>query len=153
MDPTCGRTVEEYPKGCEQRRCNVALNKNAKVCNNTTPGTTDCELATCTQRCKQHTDFTCTAYSYDENEKECQLFETCKAEGFDKSYSTYVLVESLNLRGLQINFDSIYLCLPCLECERLGAKCEGGSTQMQIMGRIQKENDRWRVDVPRVSFR
>jgi hypothetical protein len=91
QDPTCERTLEDYPLGCETRRCDKTMSTHNKICVKTTPGTTDCTLAECKAKCQAHTDFTCTTYAYDVAERECYLFETCVNEGYDADYSTYVL--------------------------------------------------------------
>jgi len=93
QDPTCERTVEDYPLGCEQRRCNKDVSNHNKICTDDVPGTTDCSLDECKAKCETHTNFTCTTYSYDAAEKECYIFETCEDEQFDEDYSTYVLVD------------------------------------------------------------
>ena len=93
QDKTCERTIEDYPLGCEQRRCDKDISKHDKICTKKTPGTTDCTLAECKAKCQQHTDFTCTTYAYDVAEKECYLFETCENEKHDDDYSTYVLID------------------------------------------------------------
>ena len=90
-DPTCEKTRAKAPLGCEKRRCDKGESKHLKICTDATPGTTDCTLDQCEDKCKKHTDFTCTTYAYDVKEKECYLFETCEGEKFDEDYSTYVL--------------------------------------------------------------
>lgn len=92
QDPTCEKTLEEHPLGCQKRRCSKK-NNHAKVCTDTTPGTTDCSLQECKAKCQKHLDFKCTTYSYDAAEKECYIWETCQDEGDELDYSTYVLVD------------------------------------------------------------
>jgi len=93
QDETCERTLEDYPLGCEQRRCNKDISVHSKICTDDIPGETDCTLEECKARCETFTNFTCTTYSYDQAEKECYIFESCIDEGFDEDYSTYVLVD------------------------------------------------------------
>jgi len=93
QDPTCERTREDYALGCQQRRCNKDISTHNKICTDDNPGTTDCSLDQCQQKCRDHTEFTCSTYAYDVAEKECYLFETCEDEQFDEDYSTYVLVD------------------------------------------------------------
>lgn len=92
-DPTCEKTLEDYPLGCQQRRCSKSRNVHEKICTDTSPGKTDCSLQECKSKCLQHAAFKCTAYSYDPAEKECYIWETCNSEGDDLDYSTYVLVD------------------------------------------------------------
>lgn len=101
VDPTCERTVEDYPMGCEQRRCDKATSTNIKICTDTVPGETDCTLAECKALCEEETSFTCTTYAYDVKEKECYIFETCENEAFDEDYSTYVLVDPTCDKGAE----------------------------------------------------
>lgn len=93
QDTTCERTIEDYPLGCEQRRCDKDQSTHNKICTDDVPGVTDCTIDECKAKCESHVDFRCTTYSYDEAEKECYLFETCENEGFDADYSTYVLID------------------------------------------------------------
>ena len=88
-DPTCEKTRAKG--GCEKRRCNKDVSTHNKICTDDTPGTTDCTLDQCEDKCKKHTDFTCSTYAYDVKEKECYLFETCEDEAADEDYTTYVL--------------------------------------------------------------
>lgn len=89
-DPTCEKTREAAALGCEQRRCDKTVSVHNKICTDDSAAT-QCTLDECEQKCKDHTDFTCSTYAYDVAEKECYLFETCVNEQFDADYSTYVL--------------------------------------------------------------
>ena len=82
--------------GCEQRRCDKTVSVHNKICTDDSAAT-QCTLDECEQKCKDHTDFTCSTYAYDVAEKECYLFETCVNEQFDADYSTYVLQDATNV--------------------------------------------------------
>ena len=91
QDPTCEKTLADG--GCEQRRCDKNTSNNVKICTDTIPGTTDCSLEECQEKCTGFANFTCSTFAYDELEKECYIFETCENEGDDEDYTTYVLVD------------------------------------------------------------
>ena len=92
QDPTCEKVRADHPNGCEQRRCDKSRSVHNKICTDDS-ASTQCTLDECEQKCKDHTDFTCTTYAYDTAEKECYLFETCENEQFDADYNTYVLID------------------------------------------------------------
>ena len=85
----CEKTLEEHPKGCELRRCAKQLNTHEKVCTELMP----CSLEDCYFRCSGSSHFKCMAFSYDEAERECYIWESCIGEGYDPYYSTWVMVD------------------------------------------------------------
>ena len=91
-DPTCERTRDEYPLGCEHRRCDKSQSTHNKICTDDS-AETQCTLAECEKKCRDHIVFTCSTYAYDVKEKECYIFETCVNEQFEQDYSTYVLMD------------------------------------------------------------
>ena len=91
VDPTCEKTIERFPLGCEQRRCSKTLNANEKVC--AAKSGTACSAEECQDKCKAHMAFTCTTYSLDPSNGDCYVWESCVEEGPEPDYNTYVLVE------------------------------------------------------------
>jgi hypothetical protein len=91
VDPTCERTLDGYPLGCEKRRCNKNININTKIC--AAKSGSACTVEQCRDKCESHIDFTCTTYSIDPSNGDCYLWETCLEEGPEADYNTYVLVD------------------------------------------------------------
>ena len=66
-DPACEKAREVAALGCEQRRCDESQSTHNKICT----AATQCTLDECEHKCKDHTDFTCSTYSYDAALKKC----------------------------------------------------------------------------------